>query len=83
MMLRRICVAHSAGKLGCLPRKRSRARQCLRPGDELDPDEERSIRLNARTFQKILIRGALTKAQPRATERGGTRFPKAAELYRR
>ncbi len=32
-------------------RKRSRAGQRLRPGDELDPDQERSIRLNARAFQ--------------------------------
>jgi hypothetical protein len=48
-------MACCAGKLGCFPRQRSGARQCFRPGDKLHPDQQRSICLNARVFQKTLI----------------------------
>ena len=69
-------MAGGAGKLGCLPRQGSGARKCSGPGDELDPDQQRSIGLNARIFQKTLIGKAQSKG-PDATSPGGVRFPKA------
>jgi hypothetical protein len=49
------------GKFGCFPRQGSGARKCFRPGGELDPDQKRSICLNARVLQKTLIGKAQSK----------------------
>jgi hypothetical protein len=48
-------MACGAAKPGCFPRQGSGARQCFRPGGELHPDQQRTICLNARVFQKTLI----------------------------
>ena len=74
MMLSGVGNTHGAGSLGCFPSQGCRARQCLRPGGKLNPDEERSIRLNARAFQKTLIREAQSKDPIRAKTQDGTRF---------
>lgn len=49
-------------KLCCFARKCSGTGQPLRPGGELHPDQERSIRLNARGFQEALTSAGLTSS---------------------
>ena len=55
----------SGRKLSRFARKCSGTGQRLRPGDELHPDKERSIRLNARGFQETLTSAGLTSLPPR------------------
>jgi hypothetical protein len=49
---RGVCILRSSRKLSRFARKCSGTGQRLRTGDELHPDQERSIRLNARGFQE-------------------------------
>jgi hypothetical protein len=65
-----ICQGIRASQLGGFSRQGGGAWQRRWPGGELDTDEERSFRLDARGFQKILIRAACCKrGTPGATAR--------------
>jgi hypothetical protein len=56
-----LCYGIGADMLGSFSRQGCGTRQSLRPGDELDSDQERSFCLNARSFQTILMFEACCK----------------------